>query len=339
MINNNLSIKEYNTFGVEAKCNLFFSYDSEKQIIDFLKKEKEIVANNSILVLGEGSNTLFVNDFDGLIIHPNNRNFEINSQDANYFFITAGAGVHFDDLVAFCVENNIYGIENLSHIPGSVGASAVQNIGAYGVEAKDIIFSVKTIDAKTAKISVHNNEECEFAYRDSIFKQKLQDKIILSVTYRLNKQPAFKLNYKGLHEELAKAATEPYTIVDVRNAIINIRTAKLPDYKTIGNAGSFFTNPVISKEHHKKLANQYPNIPCYETDDNKCKIPAAFLIEQCGWKGKQINAVGVFEKQPLVIINLGGATGKDIMDFAETIKQNVADVFNIELNTEVKIII
>ncbi len=326
----NYSLLRHNTFGFDKKASLFVEYESEEEVKSFLKNNKK----QPILHIGSGSNLLFVTDFDGTILHSAIKGIEAKEQNNGSVIVRVGAGVVFDDFCCQMAQKNYGGIENLSHIPGEVGASAVQNIGAYGVEVKDLIVEVETINIDTLEKRIFSNSECEYRYRSSIFKTSAKDKyIVLSVLFRLTKNGLPNIAYSALNTQLTDTPTP--SIVDVRNAVINIRAEKLPDPKIYGNAGSFFKNPYCSTKHLHKLTSKHPDIPHYPIDSETVKIPAAYLIEQCGFKGKRVGNVGAYKKQPLVLINYGGGEPKEIVNLAQNIMDKVGEVFGISLEPEV----
>jgi len=334
-IEKHTSLLPYNTFGIDVKADFFIEYESASDLQDVLKSE--IVRNNRTLHIGGGSNLLFMHDFKGVILHSAIHSIQKVNEDANSIYLEVGSSVNWDDFVGCCVENGWGGVENLSLIPGEVGASAVQNIGAYGVEVKEVIVEVNTVEIETACFKAFMNEDCRYGYRDSIFKNELKGKyIITSVLFRLNKNPEFRLKYQHLEDEVIKSGA--LNLSNIRKTIIHIRESKLPDPKITGNAGSFFMNPVIPKEQFLALQVLYPQIPHYFDSETSEKIPAAWLIDQCGWKGKHIGNAGVHEKQALVLVNLGGATGAEIVYLAEQIQQSVKVKFGIELKPEVNYI-
>jgi len=330
-----LSLKEYNTFGIDAKSVYsFFSYN-EKDLIDLLRSE--IAKEKPYYILGGGSNVLFTKDYDGIIIIMKNKGIEIVNEDTNFVYVKAQAGEIWDNLVDYCVSNKLGGIENLSLIPGTVGATPVQNIGAYGVEVKNVIFELEALNRKTLKIETFKNKQCVFGYRNSIFKNELKDKyIILNVTYKLSKKHSLKLGYGAIKETLYNI-NKP-TINDVRQAVINIRENKLPDPKGLPNAGSFFKNPVITKEKFENLKLEFPKLISYTLEDENVKLAAGQLIDMCNWKGKRKNGVGVHDLQALVIVNYNNASGKEILNFSEEIQQSVFEKFSVKLEREVTLV-
>lgn len=330
-----ISLLPYNTFGIDAKADYFVEYDSIADLQAVL--QMDIVKQNRILHIGSGSNLLFLKDFEGVVLHSAIKNITGAREDVDSAYLEVGSGVVWDDLVAYCVLNGLGGIENLSLIPGEVGASAVQNIGAYGVEVQDIILEVNAVEIETATVRTFSNEECHYGYRNSIFKNELKGKyIITSVLFRLDKKPRFKLNYQHLEEEVLKCGE--VNLQNIRQTIIAVRESKLPDPKVLGNAGSFFMNPIIAKTLFVSLQKKYPNIPHYVVSETEEKVPAGWLIDQCGWKGKQIGRAGVHNKQALVLVNLGGAAGAEIVHLAEQIQASVKETFGIELKPEVNYI-
>jgi len=329
-------LQKHHTFGTKATAKYYFEFTEKEDLEGFISTTNEW-NDLPILILGEGSNLLFVNNFDGLIINPNLPGIKIAHEDRNNIWLEVGAGVVWDDLVEYAVFNGWGGIENLSLIPGKVGAAAVQNIGAYGMEIQYRIESVTGFDLESQTEYTLDAADCQYAYRDSIFKNQLKDRfIITSVSLKLDKFPEFILNYGDL-----KAETEKLGAVNLRNirqAVIGIRESKLPDPKVFGNAGSFFKNPIIKTSLAELLLATYPNMPHYPAPEGETKLAAGWLIEQCGWKGFRREDAGVHEKQALVLINYGNATGKEIFDLSEEIKQSVQKKFGVELEREVNVI-
>ena len=285
---------------------------------------------------GGGSNLLFTKDYDGLILHSRIGGIEVTAEDSQAVSLRVGAGVVWDDFVACCVEHGWYGAENLSLIPGEVGASAVQNIGAYGVEVKDLITAVETVNIQGYE-RVYSVEECEYAYRNSIFKRPENKSVFVTyVRFRLSKEERYTLDYGTIRQELAKYPAP--TLPIVRKVIIEIRESKLPDPKVTGNAGSFFMNPIVAKEKLEALQRDYPRIPYYELPDGRVKIPAGWMIDQCGWKGKSLGPAAVHDKQALVLVNRGGAKGSDIIALSDAVRASVRDKFGIDIHPEVNVI-
>jgi UDP-N-acetylmuramate dehydrogenase len=335
IINKNVSLKGYNTFGLNylADCIIHLKNEKEaKSVFDGSVSYKE-----PLIIIGGGSNLLFTGDFKGTIIHPVIKGIRLVKEESSMVIISAGADVKWDDLVEWSVERGFSGLENLSLIPGSVGASAVQNIGAYGVEVKDSILKVKTLAVNNGVTRVFSNSECEFGYRSSVFKKSQKGKYLITrVYFKLNTSQMLNLGYGSLKEEVLKLGGP--TLKNVRKAVINIREAKLPDPEIIGNAGSFFKNPVVSNPIAENLRKVYPEVPVYDENNGLKKIAAGWLIEKCGWKGRREGDAGVHEKQALVLVNYGKASGRDIYNLSEIIKKSVFDKFGIELEREVEVI-
>lgn len=335
-IQENYSLLSHNTFGMDVKASVFMEYASEDELMEIL--QKHLCCMDKWLHIGGGSNLLFTDDYQGVILHSSIKGYEIVDETDDDVLIKVGAGETWDDFVAYTVEHGWYGAENLSLIPGEVGASAVQNIGAYGVEAKDLIDRVDTLEVATSQSRSFCNADCKYAYRESIFKNELKGKYIVTyVTYRLKKKPVFHLEYGNVKDELEKAG-KAITLGHVREVIIRIREAKLPDPQKQGNAGSFFMNPVVPYTLFESLLAVYPRMPHYIIDAERVKIPAAWLIDQCGWKGKRLGNAGVHDKQALVLVNCGGATGKEIIRLSENIQQSVSEKFGIVISPEVNFI-
>jgi UDP-N-acetylmuramate dehydrogenase len=334
-IEQNYSLLKHNTFGLDVKTRWFVEYADEADLQKLLRDE--YFFSLSFWHIGQGSNLLFLSNYDGVIVHSGIKGIEILDSDSDYVRIKAGAAEIWDDFVAYCVENNWGGIENLSLIPGEVGASAVQNIGAYGSEVSASIEEVHAFSLETGEKKIFSNEACRFSYRHSFFKDAENRGLyyITHVVYRLNKKPYFKLDYGNLKDYLSGKEISPATI---RKVIIAIRKTKLPDPKVTGNAGSFFTNPYICLAHYAELKKHYPGMPHYPVNNEVVKVSAAWLIEQCGMKGKTVGGAAVHEKQALVIINQNNATGGEIARLAEEIKQAVKEKFFIELQPEVNYI-
>ncbi len=317
----------YNTFGIDVKARIIAEYNSVEELIELLNRYK----GQPILPVGEGSNLLFTKDYDGVLLISRMQRARAMKEDTQQVWIEAESGLKLDDLIAQLVDMNLTGMENLSYIPGTVGASAVQNVGAYGVEAKDVIESVETIEIATLKPKIFTNAECRFEYRDSVFKNELKGQyVVTKVVYRLHKDGPLLL-------DRVKTTPMPTTAQEVRESVIAIRRNKLPEVGVIGSAGSFFKNPVIGKTQFASLREQYPDMPYYEEGEG-IKVPAAWLIEQCGWKGKKIGGAQVFEKQPLVIINAGYATSADIIALAAAVVDSVYKQFEIMISPEVNYI-
>jgi len=335
LISEHFSLKEFNSFGLDIEARYFCEFSSEDELATLLKLP--LIREKSRLVIGRGSNLLFINNFPGVVIHSAMGNIRIKEQNEKAVILEVESGVIWDDLVALSVESGWQGIENLSLIPGETGAAAVQNIGAYGVELKDVIRSVRTMDIETAGIRVFSSAECNYDYRDSVFKNDLRDKLIItSIEIELRVQPEYTLTYQHLESEVLKRGE--VNLSNIRKTVIEIRESKLPDPKVLGNAGSFFMNPVISHILFLNLIQRFPLIPHFFIADDKVKISAGWLIEYCGWKGKSIGNVGVHDKQALVLINRGGASGTEIAELAQLIQKDVLIKTGIKLIPEVSII-
>ena len=328
------SLLNHNTFGIDANCSRFLEFENEAeaiQVAEILHHSKQ-----PYIIIGGGSNLLLTRDFDGIVVRSGIKGMEIEQSTAR---ITCGSGEVFDDMVAASLEAGYYGMENLSLIPGDVGASAVQNIGAYGVEAKDLIQCVWMIDITTGKPRMLGNEECEYGYRQSRFKKDWKNRFLITrVTYGLSRNFTPHLDYGNIRAELERKGISEPTAQQLRDVIIDIRNAKLPDPKVQGNAGSFFMNPIVSREKYESLAAQYPGMPHYTVDDSHEKIPAGWMIDQCGWKGRSLGRAGVHDRQALVLVNRGGATGQEIVALCEAVRKDVKDTFGIDIHPEVNII-
>ncbi len=327
-----VSLLPYNTFGIDVKTHYFIEYSTVDELIYFL--DTELFKSYSFLHIGGGSNLLFTADFEGIILHSANKQISIVNENNNEVLIEVSSGVVWDDFVAFCVENNYCGVENLTHIPGETGAAAVQNIGAYGVEVKEVIQTVNTVDTLNLQFRQFNNDECEYGYRSSIFKHKYPGRfIITSVLFKLSKVQNFNLNYNQLGEAVKNIGE--VNLQNIRKAVSEIRGSKLPNPKVHGNAGSFFMNPVVDNEKFTQLLNEYKQLPYYRISKNEVKIPAAWLIEQCGWKGKNQGKAAVHPNHALVIINTGNAQAREIVELATKIIKSVQSKFGIVLKPEV----
>ena len=343
----NHSLKEHNTFGISAVCDRFVEFDTESELRQLLRRERFAKQQEPLLILGGGSNLLLTGNFHGTVLHSaivgieNVTEFISGTSDesSSDILVRVGSGVVWDDFVAKCVECGWHGAENLSLIPGEVGASAVQNIGAYGVEAKDIIERVEALEVDTGEPVVFENADCGYGYRQSRFKGEWKDKYVVThVTYRLSSVFTPKLDYGNIRSALAERGIDIPTPKQLRETIIDIRQAKLPDPKVLGNGGSFFMNPVVGRAKYEELAAQYPAMPHYVVDADHVKIPAGWMIDQCGWKGRRLGRAGVHEKQALVLVNLGGATGQDVVSLCEAIRHDVMEKFGIEIRPEVNIV-
>ena len=333
-IQQNISLKEYNTFGIAANAKRFISVSSVYELQQLLKTEKEV------FLLSGGSNMLLTKDIDMLVVHLNITGVSIDTEDDKHVYLTVNAGEDWHEFVLWCIANDYGGIENLSLIPGNVGTCPIQNIGAYGVEVKDTITKVEGLEVATGKLVSFSNEDCKFGYRNSIFKNTHKGKIVLtSVGFKLTKKDhQLNTSYGAIKTELASRKVIKPTLKDVSDAVIAIRKSKLPDPKEIGNCGSFFKNPVISKKQFLEIQKIHANIPNYVVSENEIKIPAGWLVEQSGFKGKRFGDAGVHEKQALVLINFGNASGQDILELAKKIQTTVFNKFQISLEIEVNIV-
>lgn len=329
------NVKEFTTFGIEASAKEIHTFSSVEELKMLLKK----FSNEQQLILGGGSNVLFTKDFDGVVLINKIVGIEAAAEVEDSVNLKVGAGEVWHDFVLHCVDNGLGGVENLSLIPGSVGASPMQNIGAYGVEIKDVFVELEALNKSTLEIETFDRESCEFGYRESVFKRALKDKyIITSVTYKLSKRPTINSSYGAINGELTERGIDNPTIKDISDVVIAIRQSKLPDPKEIGNAGSFFKNPVVRKETLKSIQKNYSDVPNYPVDEQHVKLAAGWLIEKAGWKGKTYDNYGVHKKQALVLVNYGGARGKEIFDLSENIIADIHSKFGITLEREVNMI-
>ncbi len=335
-IKENYSLKKHNTFGLDVKARYFIEVADIQQLKSVV--DWSVIESVPLFVLGGGSNVLFTQNLDFLVIKNSLKGIEIVEESESEISVKIGAGEVWHEVVLHCIDKGWGGVENLSLIPGSIGAAPMQNIGAYGVELKDVFQCLEAFNLETKAIKDFSNDECQFGYRDSVFKNQLKGKyVITSVTLRLNKSPKVNTSYGAISEVLAHKGILHPTIKDVSDAVIEIRQSKLTDPAKIGNSGSFFKNPVISDSDFQKLKTAYPNIPSYPQENSQVKVPAGWLIEQCGWKGKMRGDIGVHKQQALVLINQGGGKGQDIRQLAMDIQESVSDKFGINLETEVNI--
>lgn len=336
-IQENIDLLPYNTFKIAAKARYFVSVTSVAEFRELI--DTPLYKNQKHLILGGGSNILLTRDFEGLVIKVDLKGIDTVWEDDSTIILKVGAGELWHSFVMFCVANNYGGVENMSLIPGTLGAAPMQNIGAYGVEAKDFIKTVEAIDVNLGDVRVFNNAECEFGYRESVFKHKFKGKyFISSVTLTLTKKNhVLNTSYGAIQQTLDQQHTVP-SVKSISDAVIAIRQQKLPDPKVIGNAGSFFKNPTIDRSQYESLKKNYPEIPGYSTGHQSVKVPAGWLIEQCGWKGKTFDTIGVHPHQALVLVNYGNGTGEKIWTLAQNILASVKEKFAIELNAEVNII-
>ena len=333
----NYPLLKLNTFGVDVKAKYFTSINTINELIELTKTN--LFKDLELLILGGGSNILFTKDFDGLVILNNIKGKEIIDQNQQSIFLKIGAGENWHELVMYCVDNGWGGIENLSLIPGNTGTAPMQNIGAYGVEIKETFIELEALEISSGKIVKFNNSDCEFGYRESVFKNKMKNQyIIINITLELKKNPVLNINYGDVKAILESQNIKNPTIKEVSNAIISIRQSKLPDPKKIGNSGSFFKNPIVSLNQLELIKKKYPNVVNYEINENEFKIAAGWLIERAGWKGKKFNNYGIHEKQALVLVNYGLANGMEIFELSEKIILDIKDKFGITLEREVNII-
>ncbi len=335
MIEQNVSLKPYNTFGLDARAKLMARVNSipvlQEVLADATLKSEER------FILGGGSNILLTRNVDGLVIKNEIAGIELVDEQPTHYLVKSGAGVVWHELVMHCIQNGFAGIENLSLIPGNVGAAPMQNIGAYGVELKDVFHSLEAVEMATGNVETFSASDCQFGYRESVFKRKLKGQFIISsVTLKLNKQPNLNTSYGAIEQELERLDISAPSIKDVSRAVINIRQSKLPDPKELGNSGSFFKNPVVPTSKYEELKSAHPNIPGYPAGENT-KLAAGWLIEQCGWKGKVVGNTGSHAKQALVLVNYGNATGVEIFELSEQIMQSVYDTFGVQLEREVNV--
>lgn len=334
---NNISLLAYNTMGIDVKAKHFASFTSADELPEVL--ETPVASHSPLLVLGGGSNILFTKDYDGLVLKNELKGIEIIKEDDAYVYVKAGAGENWHSFVAYCLQMNLAGVENLSLIPGNVGASPMQNIGAYGVEIKDVFEELEAFHIRDKKVQTFSVNDCAFGYRESVFKQQYRDQfIILTVTYRLRKTPHFNTSYGAIEQELERMGVQELSIQAVSQAVINIRRSKLPDPKEIGNTGSFFKNPSVPAAQFEQLKWQFPGIVGYINNDGSVKLAAGWLIEQCGWKGVRRGDAGCHTRQALVLVNYGHASGKEIYDLSEDILQSVQVKFGVKLEREVNIV-
>jgi UDP-N-acetylmuramate dehydrogenase len=335
LIQYNVSLKKLNTFGFEVQAQQFVTLENREQFEALLP-----LNGNQVLILGSGSNICFTHDFEGLVIQNSIKGKQVVFEDEDWVYVRLGAGENWHESVLWAIEQGYGGIENLSLIPGLVGAAPIQNIGAYGVELKDVFVSLEAWELSTGNIEYFDHELCRFDYRDSIFKQEAKGKyLIAEVTLRLSKRNhVLHTEYGAIREKLGEMGVTQPSIHDISQAVIQIRQSKLPDPVQIGNAGSFFKNPIITKEHFLELQSKYPKFPYFDQSDGRVKIPAGWLIEQCQWKGKRVGHVGCHKDQALVLVNYGGGDGSEIKSLSESIRLDVQQTFGIDLTPEVNIL-
>lgn len=330
----NFDLGPFNTFGIRASAQYYATFESISSLQNLLNH----IPRKPITLLGGGSNMLLTGDIEGTVLHNQIMGREVVSEDENHVVLRIGAGENWHEFVLYAVDKNWGGIENLSLIPGCVGASPMQNIGAYGVEIKDVLEEVEALHIQTLELHKFSNEACKFGYRESIFKRELKGQFIIThVSFRLSKQAKINADYGAIQDVLDHHGVKQPTIQDISRAVIEIRSSKLPDPKELGNAGSFFKNPIVPKSLFLEIKSNYPLVPSYGVDENTLKIPAGWLIETAGWKGKKLGNCGVHEKQALVLVNFGGASGQEILKLSEDIIRDVKQKFGIELEREVNV--
>ena len=333
----NISLKKINSFGIDVRARYFSNFTSSEELSELLAELSTGITNNK-LILGGGSNVLFTKNFDGLVLKNEIKGIELINEDENYYYVKANAGENWHDFVCYCLDKNYAGIENLSLIPGSVGASPMQNIGAYGVEIKDVFYELEAYHLDEQVCRKFTLADCHFGYRDSIFKRKYKDRyVILHVTYKLLKHPQFNISYGAIEQELVKMQVPELTIKTISKAVIRIRSSKLPNPAMLGNAGSFFKNPVIPISHFDQIKKTFPALKGFPINEEKIKIAAGWLIEQCGWKGFRKGDAGCYHNQALVLVNYGNADGNEILGLSQAIIDSVEARFQILLEREVNI--
>ena len=336
LISRNISLYTYNTFGIDVEARFFSTFSDLDELAEVLASRE---AQGEKMILGGGSNVLFTRNYDGLILRNEIAGMEIIREEGDRVWVKSGAGVVWHDFVVWCIQHGFAGVENLSLIPGSVGAGPMQNIGAYGVELKEVFDSLEAYHILSRELHTFTASQCEFGYRESVFKRKLKGQyIIASVTFCLSKTPDFKTSYGAIEQELERMGVGVLSLRCVSQAVINIRRSKLPDPRYIGNAGSFFKNPVISEELFQQIAEEYPEAPSYPVGDATVKVPAGWLIERASWKGQKFGNYGVHDRQALVLVNYGGAQGHELLELSDRIIQDIQNKFGIALEREVNIV-
>jgi UDP-N-acetylmuramate dehydrogenase len=334
-IQENVSLRPYNTFGMDAQARWFYSFSDAEQLTELVNRQDM----RNMLVLGGGSNVLFTGNFNGLVLFNGVKGIDLIKEDENHFYVRAGGGENWHHVVLYCLQRNWAGVENLSLIPGSVGAGPIQNIGAYGVELKEVFYELEAFHLKDRKVHAFSVNDCGFGYRDSVFKNKFRNQyVIMNVTLRLNKIPVFHTGYGAIEEELRKMNVNNLTIQAISQAVINIRSSKLPDPAKIANAGSFFKNPQVPVTIFDSLLKKFPGLPGYKNPGGSIKLAAGWLIEECGWKGYRKGDAGCHERQALVLVNYGHATGKEILGLSDEIARSVKIKFGVELEREVNVV-
>ena len=334
-IHENISLKPFNTFGIDVKAKYYAAFSETNELYEILSQNTQA----GIFILGGGSNILLTKDFEGLVLKNEVKGITELHEDSEYVYVKAGAGESWHHFVLHCIERNWAGIENLSLIPGNVGASPMQNIGAYGVEIDDVFWNLEAYHIKDKKMVTFTRSDCEFGYRQSVFKRKYKDEfVILNVTFQLRKKPRFNTSYGAIEQELERMGIKDLSIKAISDAVINIRSSKLPDPKEIGNAGSFFKNPTVLKDDYRELKKTFDTIIGHENIDGTVKLAAGWLIEQCGWKGYRKGDAGCHAKQALVLVNYQNAKGLEILELSELIMQSVREKFGVRLEREVNIL-
>ncbi|PAU95729.1 UDP-N-acetylenolpyruvoylglucosamine reductase [Aliifodinibius salipaludis] len=337
LVETDVDLKPYNTLNISARARYFATIESESQLKEVLRHPK--TEGLKIMVLGGGSNVLFADDFDGLILHIEIKGREVVKENDEYVWLKIGAGENWHQAVRYCVEKGWGGIENLSLIPGTVGAAPIQNIGAYGVELEEVFEWLEAVDIEGRETRRYEKGDCNFGYRDSIFKGELKGVVIVTnVVLKLSKNPELNTSYGAIQSEIEKRNIDELTIRDISDIVIDIRNSKLPNPDLLGNAGSFFKNSIVENDVFERIKMEYPEAPGYEMGDQKMKVPAGWLIEEAGWKGKVVGNTGTYKQQALVIVNHGGATGGEILNLADQIKESVEEQFGIALVPEVNIV-
>jgi UDP-N-acetylmuramate dehydrogenase len=330
-----IDLTPYNTFHIAAKCTHFFEISNNEQMEECFSKG---VFEEPFFIIGSGSNVLFTQDFLGNVVHLSTKGITMLAENSSYVYLKVAAGEDWEDLIQYCIDQNYYGIENLTGIPGKVGSSPVQNIGAYGVEVKDTIFQVHAYSLETHKLKIFTNQECQFGYRDSIFKNELKNKYLIThVVFELSKIKSFNFEYTALKNEVEKRFSDP-SLAQVRTLINEIRNSKLPDITKIGSAGSFFKNPIVSKDQWVQLKAEFPQLTGYDIENQFVKLAAGQLIDLAGWKGYREGDAGVYPLQALVLVNYGNATGKQILELCQKIQKSVFEIFQVTISPEVNIL-
>ena len=336
MIDSNVSLKKFNTFGIDVSAKLFSQAENEDHVRNIIQSDHFL--NNSSLILGGGSNILFTKNYNGIVLRNHIQGIEVIEDNPESVLVKVGGGVVWHEFVLYCIEKGWYGIENLSLIPGNVGASPMQNIGAYGVEIKEVFHELEAVHLKTGEIHYFNNLDCKFGYRESVFKNKLKGEYLISrVIYKLSKKANFTISYGAIEKQLEDMAVEDLSAKSVSDAVISIRQSKLPDPKKIGNSGSFFKNPIVSDKTYNSIKINFPELVAYKAGENSMKLAAGWLIEQAGWKGRTFGDYGVHKNQALVLVNYGGALGKEIYDLSSEIIDSIKEKFGVILEREVNI--